>query len=152
MRQPITLLALGAVLLTAGAAVAQGGHACAAQEPPQQPRSEMATARYPQPVLVRDLLGRQVLENVPQQHVLGRVAGVVRVGDDNIAILVESAGLFGFGPRRVVVPVEATALLGPFAVALELNSRKLAALPEAPAAPGIALPANATIRIGLARN
>lgn len=150
MRQPITLLALGAVLLTAGAAVAQGGHAGAAPEP--SPRSEMATARYPQPVLVRDLLGRQVLENAPQQHVLGRVAGVVQVDDDDIAILVESAGLFGFGPRRVAVPVAATALLGPFVVVLELNARKLAALPEAPAAPGVALPADATIRVGLARN
>lgn len=152
MRQPITLLALGAVLLTTGAAVAQGGHAGTAPEPPQQPRSEMATARYPQPVLVRDLLGRQVLENAPQQHVLGRVAGVVRVDDDNIAILVETAGLFGFGPRRVAVPVAATALLGPFVVALELNSRKLAALPDAAAAPGVAIPADAMIRIGLARN
>ncbi|RZA30736.1 MAG: hypothetical protein EOP02_00545 [Proteobacteria bacterium] len=112
----------------------------------------MATARYPQPVLVGDLLGRQVLENAPQQHVLGWVAGVVRVGDDNIAIVVESAGLFGFGPRRVVVPVEATALLGSFVVALELNSRKLAALPDAAAAPGVAIPADAMIRIGLARN
>lgn len=152
MRQPINLLALGTVLLTAGAAVAQGGHAGAAQEPPLRPRSEMAAARYPQPLLVRDLLGRQVLENAPQQHVLGRVVGVVRVGDDNIAILVESAGMFGLGPRRVAVPVAATALLGPFVVVLELNSRKLAALPEAPATPGVALPANATIRIGLARN
>ena len=152
MRNWIAVLALGVGLLGSGGSAAQGDHSGAVSVEQPRPRSETAKARYPQPVLVGDLLGRQVLENVPQQHVLGRVVGVVRSDDDRLTILLRSGGLFGFGARQVAVPVEATALLGPFVVALDLNSQKLAALPDAPAAPGAMLPDSATIRIGLTRN
>ena len=151
MRHWIVALTLGAGLLGAGGVAGRDGPSDATTDSQPRPRSEAAKARYPQPVLVGNLIGRQVLENVPQQHVLGRVAGVA-CSDDKVSVFVETGGLLGFGTRQVAVPVETMALLGSFLVAMELNSGKLAVLSDAPVAPGAMLSANATIRVGLARN
>lgn len=152
MRRRIPLLALAGLLLP-GAAAAQGAHGVAAEPPAGEarPRSEAARARYPQPVLVGTLAGRQLLENTPRQRVLGRVAGVTRGGDGRISVLVDQGGILGLGTRRVAVPVEAVALLGPFVVLMDLDPAALAALPLA-GAPGAALPPGDTVRVGLARN
>lgn len=152
MRSWISSLALGASLLAVDAQLAQGGHAGAPPEHQDRPRSEAAAARWPQAVRVGDLVGRPLLENVPQQRVLGRVTGVARRADGHISIQVATGGLLGFGSRQVAVPVEATALLGPYLVAMELDARQLAELPETLAPPSSLLPADAAVRIGLTRN
>lgn len=152
MRSWIIILALAAGLLAADEGLAQGGHAGAPPGGQDRPRSEAAAARYPQSVRVGDLIGRQLLENVPQQRFLGRVTGVAREADGHISIQVRVGGLLGLGGRQVAVPVEATALLGPFLVAMELDSRRLAALPETPVPPSALLPAETVIKVGLTRN
>lgn len=152
MQSWIIVLAFGASLVAVDKGLAQGGHAGVPLEHQERPRSEAAAARWPQAVRVGDLVGRQVLENVPQQRVLGRVTGVARDADGHISIQVTAGGLWGLGGRQVAVPVEATALLGPFLVAMELDAHRLAALPQTLAPPSLLLPVNAAIRIGLTRN
>ena len=68
--------------------------------------------RFPQPVRVGDLLGREVLRPVESQDVLGRVRRLVRNRDGNIMVVVDFGGLLGFGTRPIAVPVDAMVLLG----------------------------------------
>jgi hypothetical protein len=146
-------LALAAAIAVPGLARAESTHGGAPSPTPKRPAptgSAVARAHYPQPVRVGDLIGRQVLENVPQQRVLGRVAGVTG-SDGDIRILVDCCGLFGFGTRRVALPVGTMALLGQFVVARGLDGDGIAALPPAAPTPGL-LPADATIEVGLGRN
>ncbi len=144
----IILLRLAvATLLLTGTARATG----VAQAPDERPRSAEALARFPQPVLVGALAGREVLEDSLEQRLFGRVAGVTRDAAGRISILVNQGGWFGFGTRKVAVPVEQMALLGPFMVALEFTPAQFAALPDAPTS-GTTLPPETTIRVGLTKN
>lgn len=140
-----------AQVLAPAPAPAQNG-AMNAPAPEGQPVSERARARYPQPVRVGDLTGRKLLEDIPEQRVLGRVAGVTRDAAGQVGILVDCCGVLGFGVRRVALPVEMVTLLGPFVVVLAHDGAALAALPEATPAPATLLPATAEIRVGLGRN
>ena len=148
MRIPIALIAC----VLSGAAAAQGSDGAEATPGDERPRSAEAAARYPQAVRVGDLVGRQVIEDSQQQRVLGRINGVVRGGDGRPSILMDHGGLLGFGTRRVAVPAEAMALLGQLVVLKDVEAARLSALPEISAPPSAPLPADATIRMGLARN
>ena len=68
--------------------------------------------RFPQPVRVGDLLGREVLRPVESQDVLGRVRRLVRDGNGQIMVVVDFGGFLGFGTRPIAVPVDAMVLLG----------------------------------------
>ena len=114
-----------------------------------QPAPTGAAARYPQPVVVGTLLGRQVLQPVEAQNVLGRVAAVVRRADGGTAVVLRLGGVFGIGAREVTVPIEAMVLLGEYMEVVDLSPAQLRALPTASA--GAPLPADAVIRVGLAR-
>jgi hypothetical protein len=74
--------------------------------------AESAAMRFPQPVRVGDLLGREVLRPVESQDVLGRVRGLVRDRDGRIMVVVDFGGFLGFGARPIAVPVDAMVLLG----------------------------------------
>ena len=144
---PIGLL--GALLAWAVPAAAQRP----ANAPPAgQERSEEARARYPQPVRVGDLIGRQVLEDAPWQTVLGRVAAVLRDADGKVGILVDCCGILGFGTRQVALPVETMTLLGPFMVARGQDRQSMALLPPVAAGRVAPLPVDTSIRVGLGRN
>jgi hypothetical protein len=80
--------------------------------PPGMSLAESAAMRFPQPVRVGDLLGREVLRPVESQDVLGRVRRLVRDRDGNIMVVVDFGGFLGFGTRPIVVPVDAMVLLG----------------------------------------
>jgi hypothetical protein len=80
--------------------------------PPGMGLPESAAMRVPQPVRVSDLLGRDVLRPVESQDVLGHVGGVVRDSQGQILIVIDFGGFFGFGSRRIGVPVDAMVLLG----------------------------------------
>ncbi len=148
-------VALGIGLTLPGLAMGQSSHAGAASSgqvgAPVQ-RSEVARARYPQPVRVGDLIGRQVLEDVPQQRVLGRVAGVLRDAEGRVSILVDCCGILGIGIRRVSLSSDTMTLLGQFVVARGFDHQLLAVLPQASPKPDELLPAEAIIRVGLGRN
>jgi len=110
-----------------------------------------AAARFPQPVRVGDLLGKEVLRPVEAQDVLGRVAAIVRRPDGAVLIVVRLGGVLGLGARPVAVPAEATALLGPYLAVMDLSPGQLRALPTYDGAGVQTLPADETIRVGLTR-
>ena len=80
--------------------------------PPGMSLAESTAMRFPQPVRVGDLLGREVLRPVESQDVLGRVRGLVRDRDGRIMVVVDFGGFLGFGARSIAVPVDAMVLLG----------------------------------------
>jgi hypothetical protein len=110
---PVRIL-LGSCLL---AAAANLGHAQSTTPggmppPPGMSLAESTAMRFPQPVRVGDLLGREVLRPVESQDVLGRVRGLVRDRDGRIMVVVDFGGFLGFGARSIAVPVDAMVLLG----------------------------------------
>lgn len=124
------------------AAAAQGARAALA---------ERAARRLPQPVRAGDLLGRQVLRPIEAQHVLGRVAALVRQPDGAVLVVVNAGGLLGFGTRPVAVPLEAVALLGEHVALMDLTPGQLRALPDFNPAGTLPVPPGDTLRVGLTR-
>ena len=74
--------------------------------------AQSTAMRFPQPVRVGDLLGRDVLRPVESQDVLGHVREVVRDSQDQILVVIDFGGFFGFRSRPIAVPVDAMVLLG----------------------------------------
>ena len=110
---PLRIL-LASCLLTATASVAhtQSTTPGGVPPPPGMSLAESAAMRFPQPVRVGDLLGREVLRPVESQDVLGRVRQLVRDGNGQIMVVVDFGGFLGFGTRPIAVPVDAMVLLG----------------------------------------
>ena len=100
------------VVATAGMAHAQSTTPGGMPPPPGMSLAESAAMRFPQPVRVGDLIGREVLRPVESQDVLGRVRRVVRDGNGQIMIVVDFGGFLGFGSRSIAVPVDAMVLVG----------------------------------------
>jgi hypothetical protein len=80
--------------------------------PPGMSLAQSTAMRFPQPVRVGDLIGREVLRPVESQDVLGRVRRLVRARDGQIMVVVDFGGFFGFATRPIAVPVDAMVLLG----------------------------------------
>lgn len=118
----------------------------------QDTRSAEAAARFPQPVQVGTLAGRQVLENRLNQRVLGRVEAVARDSSGALNIVVRKAGWPWQATRCAVVPAAAMALLGQFVVVMDLDDAQFEALPNECRAPGAVLPGTEIIRMGLTKN
>ncbi len=137
------------ILIIPGLALAQGAHS-AGEATPDRPRSEAALARYPQPVRAGDLAGRRVIEDTQQQAVLGRAIAAARGADGRTVLLMEHGGILGFGTRRILVPLDALALLGQLIVLKDLAPAQLVTLPEV-VMPEL-LPPDTVLRMGLARN
>ncbi len=106
--------------------------------------------RFPQPVRVGDLVGRQLLEPTEAQPVLGRVEGVTRAADGTLALVVRVGGVLGVGGHPVAVPVAAVALLGEHVALMDLKPDALRALPTA-AANAAQLGPEERIQVGLVR-
>jgi len=100
------------MLTVAGAAHAQSNTPGGMPPPPGMSLAESAAMRFPQPVRVGDLIGRQVLRPVESQDVLGRVRLVVRDKNGQIMVVIDFGGFLGFATRPIAVPVDATVLLG----------------------------------------
>jgi hypothetical protein len=108
----LLLAFVSSLLAFAGAAHAQSATPGGMPPPPGMSLAESAAVRFPQPVRVGDLLGRQVLRPVESQDVLGRVRRVVRDQNGQIMVVVNFGGFLGFGTRPIAVPADAMALLG----------------------------------------
>lgn len=135
----------GLLLLAALAA----GPAFAQPAPPSG--ADREARRFPQPVRVGDLVDRRVLEPKESQPVLGRVTGLVRGPDGAASVVVSLDRWFGLRGRSVAVPVTAVALLGEHVALVDLTPDQLRALPDIDTASLRGIPAEDTIRIGLAR-
>src|SRR6516162_11576853 len=97
--------AFGATLVVAASiAHAQSQTPGGMPPPPGMSLAESAAMRFPQPVRVGDLLGREVLRPVESQDILGRVRRVVRDSNGQIMVVIDFGGIFGFDSRPIAVP------------------------------------------------
>jgi hypothetical protein len=139
---------LWAVLLAcSGAALAQSP----AAPSERQTLMQHAERRFPQPVMVGALIGRDVLEPIEAQPILGHVKSVVRVKDGGLDMIVTIGGILGFGARPVAVPVEAMALLGEYVACMDFSPEQLQAFQTDDGSGDTPLAANDTIKVGLAK-
>jgi hypothetical protein len=126
--------------------------AVAAQQaaPPGSDLHAFAAKRFPQPVLVGDLIQRTVLEPVESQPVLGHVVNVVRLANQELAIVIKYGGFWGFGGRDIAVPADAMVLLGQQLEVLDFTPQALGTFPTYQAGTGTVLAADEVIHMGLA--
>jgi hypothetical protein len=127
-------------------------HARAQQPaPPGMTLQEAAARRFPQPVRLGDLLGRQVLQPLESQPILGRVHAVVKQPDGTIDVIVDYGGLFGWFSHPIAVPVDAMALLGQYMEILDFTPAQLNQFKTFDDSLATPLPPDSIIRVGLAR-
>ena len=113
--------------------------------------SAAAARRFPQPVRVGDLLGKDVLKPVESQPVLGHVAAVVHRPDGGLDVIIHYGGLFGAGSHPIAVPAEAIALVGPSVAAVGFTPEQLDRFPAVPFPHAGTLGPNEEIRLGIVR-
>lgn len=114
------------------------------------PMNERMNRRFPQPVLVRDLIGLPVLDD--RASTIGHVREVVRTAPDKIELVIGCGGWFGWGRRLVAVPVEVLGIEGRQLVSLDMPRSDYATAPTWQPSSGQPLPDSASIRVALARN
>ncbi len=154
VRRPVTRMRpalLASLLLAAGAAHAQSPTPGGMPPPPGMSLAASAAMRFPQPVRVGDLLGREVLRPVESQDVLGRVRQVVRDRDGTVLVVMGFGGFLGFGSRPIAVPVDAMVLLGQDMEVVALTPEQLGRLPTFSPAGTTAVADDTVIKVGLAK-
>jgi hypothetical protein len=119
--------------------------------PPGMSLAKSAAMRFPQPVLVGDLLHRDVLEPVESQNVLGTVQRVVRDGNGTIEVVVNYGGFLGFGTRPIAVPVDAMVLLGQDMEVVAFTPQQLQQFQTFSTGDATPIPPDTTIEMGLAK-
>ena len=119
--------------------------------PPGMSLAESAAMRFPQPVRVGDLIGREVLRPVESQDVLGRVRRVVGDQSGQIMIVVDFGGIFGFGNRPIAVPLDAMVLLGQDMEIIAFTPDQLRRFPTFSPAGAADVPDDTIIKVGLAK-
>lgn len=110
---------------------------------------ERMNRRFPQPVRVGDLIGLPMQDY--DDRILGYVERVVRTPDGQIVLVMPFGGWFGYGARRVGVPIETVAILARHLNVLDIAREAFPALPTWTDGQAMAIPANETIRIAISR-
>jgi hypothetical protein len=129
MRLGAAAFVVGLEALGAGLDAAAQGTGHAAQHPPRaSPAAPMSQEekwrrRFPQPVLVSDLIGRKVLNR--QQGVLGRIETLVRTPDGEVQIVFSKRRLVVLRGDAVAIPAKAAALLGNFVMVLDVSEDEI---------------------------
>jgi PRC-barrel domain len=113
--------------------------------------ADSAAMRFPQPVRVGALLGREVLRPVESQEVLGRVRRVVRDGNGQIMVVMDFGGFLGFGIRPIAVPVDAMVLLGQDMEIVAFTPEQLRQFPTFSPAGTTDVADDTLIKVGLAK-
>lgn len=113
------------------------------------PMNERYLKRFPQPVRVGDLIGLAVLDE--QASTLGTVRQVVRTADGKVQLIVSFSRWWGWFGRPVAVPLEVVGIAGRQLFSLDMDPDEYAEAPTWQDAGATVLPADATIRIALAR-
>lgn len=111
--------------------------------------AEKAASRFPQPVVVGTLIRRTVLQPLESQPILGYVRELVRKGDE-IDVIVDYGGYFGYGARPIAVPVDAMVLSGQFMEIIDFTPPQLDKFPTY-AGGGLRVELQDVIRVGLAK-
>ena len=139
------------MLAVAGTAHAQSATPGGMPPPPGMSLAASAAMRFPQPVRVGDLLGREVLRPVESQDVLGRVRRVVRDQHDQIVVVVDFGGFLGFAGRPIAVPVDAMVLLGQDMEIVAFTPEQLRQFPTFSPSGATDLADDTIIQVGLAK-
>ena len=113
--------------------------------------AQSTAMRFPQPVRVGDLVGREVLRPVESQDVLGRVRRLIRDRDGQIMVVVDFGGFLGFGARPIAVPIDAMALLGQDMEIVAFTPEQLRQFPTFSPAGTTEITDDTTIKVGLAK-
>jgi hypothetical protein len=113
--------------------------------------AESAAMRFPQPVRVGDLLGRDVLRPVESQDVLGYVRELVRDSQGQIMVIVDFGGWFGFGSRPIAIPVDAMVLLGQDMEVVAFTPDELGRFPTFSPSGTTPIADDAVVKVGLAK-
>jgi hypothetical protein len=141
----------GALVLLVGVAHAQSTTPGGMPPPPGMSLAQSAAMRFPQPVRVGDLLGRDVLRPVESQDVLGHVREVVRDSQGQILVVIDFGGFFGFRSRPIAVPVDAMVLLGQDMEVVAFTPNQLGHFPVFLSSGTTRVPDDAVIKVGLAK-
>ena len=141
----------GALVLLVGVAHAQSATPGGMPPPPGMSLAQSAAMRFPQPVRVGDLLGRDVLRPVESQDVLGHVREVVRDSQGQILVVIDFGGFFGFRSRPIAVPVDAMVLLGQDMEVVAFTPNQLGHFPVFLSSGTTRVPDDAVIKVGLAK-
>jgi hypothetical protein len=124
----------------------------AVSETPLPTAKELAAlvaGRFPQSVRVGDLRDRKVMLPLESHRVLGRVAGIVRLPDGEVAAVLNYGGFLGFATHPIVVPIDAIALLGADLVMLGYTPGQLDQLPTFSSVGSTPVPPDDMIRMAL---
>ncbi len=119
--------------------------------PPGMSLPASTAMRFPQPVRVGDLIGREVLRPVESQDVLGRVRRLVRDHDGQVMVIVDFGGFLGFGARPIAVPIDAMVLLGQDMEIVAYTPQQLGGLPTFSASDTTDVASDTIIEVGLAK-
>jgi hypothetical protein len=147
----LRLLLVCGMLAVAGAAHAQSRTPGGMPPPPGMTLAESAAMRFPQPVRVGDLLGREVLRPVESQEVLGQVRRVVRDRSGLIIVVIDFGGFLGFGSRPIAVPVDAMVLVGQDMEIVAFTPKQLQQFPTFSSSGTTDVPDDTIIKVGLAK-
>jgi hypothetical protein len=139
------------MLAVAAAAHAQSNTPGGMPPPPGMSLAQSAAMRFPQPVRVGDLIGREVLRPVESQDVLGRVRRLVRDGNSEIMVVIDFDGFLGFGSRPIAVPVDAMVLLGQAMEVVAFTPKQLQQFPTFSPSGTTDVPDDTIIKVGLAK-
>jgi hypothetical protein len=145
------LLASCILAATANAVQAQSTTPGGMPPPSGMSLADSAAMRFPQPVRVGDLLGRQVLRPVESQDILGRVRRLVRDGDGQVMVVVDFGGFLGFGSRPIAVPVDAMVLLGQDMEIVAFTPEQLRQFPRFSPSGTTDVAGDTIIKVGLAK-
>jgi hypothetical protein len=147
----LRLLFVCGMLTIARVAHAQSATPGGMPPPPGMSLAASAAMRFPQPVRVGDLLGREVLRPVESQNVLGRARRVVRDRNGQIMVVIDFGGFLGFGSRLIAVPVDAMVLLGQDMEIVAFMPKQLQQFPTFSPSGSTDLPDDTIIKVGLAK-
>jgi hypothetical protein len=107
-------------------------------------------ARYPQPVLVGDLIGLPVLDD--SARTLGYVHELVRTNENKIQLIVDYRGVLDWRSRPIAVPLEVVGIAGRQISSLDMPRNEYASAPTWQDGGAQTLPADSMIRIALSRH
>ncbi len=142
------LAAIGPSRPAIAEAAAPGG---AAGEADDDGAADRRDDRFPQTVRVGDLIGRAVLRPDEDRGIVGRIRSIVRLGDGTLAFVMERGGWFGFGRQTVSLPLDQLALLGQDTALPDFEPADVLSYPTFREGNATALPADAIVRVGLAK-
>jgi hypothetical protein len=148
---PLRFLVVCGMLSAGGAAHAQSTTPGGMPPPPGMSLAESAAMRFPQPVRVGDLAGREILRPVESQDVLGRVRRLVRDRNGEIVAVVDFGGFLGFGTRPIAVPIDAIVLLGQDVEIVAFTPKQLRQFPTFSPSGTTDLADDTVIKVGLAK-